>query len=518
MSMPPSSPRLPSPPPAAEIQVTPNSPSGGPAATLQATEMEQTVIDAHSKRRIHPGTKSADMATGPPLVPLAELDSAFSLQEHLAALHYHHTAQGTRQVDRTTALQLTQPPTGIDRTLWLYELCRFLIAQCNTLVVGFLFDTPPCSASTCPEMRASEWQFLCAVHEQPKSCCAIDYCCHTLDWAANVVSDQKLFPSRCLVVSDPHSKNVGVKNLVNVFRRLHRIFAHAWFQHRDVFWTVEGQTGLYVFFKTVCDIYDLLPAENYKLPPEAEGLEAESAEEDSEQQLRPTILKPPLEPSVAEPESEETDNSHLSAARTNTRRHIRSSPSTGSAVTTVIEADEDEADALSRGIDSMSIASIAPDDVTPLPSAIPSEAKTLEMILDSKYDEPELPPSATHQKLPPPDPSEEEEAPATVDTHPPTVPSASDAKNDEGSEEEGHAKKTEDTEEHIVATVTSITDDATADATKPTNPTTNQGEGQTTKHAKANESGTLETSKSEESDLNKVTTGDAADESAKDAA
>lgn len=72
-SMTPSSPRLPSPPPAAEIQVTPNSPSGGPAATLQATEMEQSVIDAHSKRRIHPGTKASEMAAGPPVVPLNEV-------------------------------------------------------------------------------------------------------------------------------------------------------------------------------------------------------------------------------------------------------------------------------------------------------------------------------------------------------------------------------------------------------------------------------------------------------------
>lgn len=71
--MTPSSPRLPSPPPAAEIQVTPNSPSGGPAATLQATELEQSVIDAHSKRRIHPGTKASEMAAGPPVVPLNEV-------------------------------------------------------------------------------------------------------------------------------------------------------------------------------------------------------------------------------------------------------------------------------------------------------------------------------------------------------------------------------------------------------------------------------------------------------------
>ncbi|KAL7950301.1 Mob1/phocein [Trichoderma barbatum] len=354
MSLAPSSPRLPSPPPPAEIQIGPNSPSGGPAATLATTEMEQSHLDASSSRRIHPGTKAADMAAGPPLVPLSELDSPFQLQEHLAALHYHSTASGTQPLTRASALQLAQPPPGIDRTLWLYELCRFLISQCNSLIVGFLFDTPPCSASTCPEMRASEWQFLCAVHEQPKSCCAIDYCCHTLDWAANVVSDQKIFPSRFVVVSDLHSKNVGVKSLVNVFRRLHRIFAHAWFQHRSVFWAVEGQTGLYVFFKTVCDLYDLLPAENYKLPPEAEGLEAPPEfDVTASRAPPPQILKPSAsQPSTGELED---DGSH-GVNRTNTRRHIRSSPSTGSSVTTVLEAEEEDADGVSRRLRSMHLA------------------------------------------------------------------------------------------------------------------------------------------------------------------
>ncbi|KPM38757.1 hypothetical protein AK830_g7806 [Neonectria ditissima] len=347
MSLAPSSPRLPSPPPPAEIQLGPNSPSGGPAASPEATHSEQTLLDASSRRRIHPGTKASDMSAGPPLIPLHELDSAFQLQEHLAALHCYHTASNTQPLTRETALQLAQPPTGIDRTIWLYELCRFLISQCNSLIVGFLFDTPPCSASTCPEMRASEWQFLCAVHEQPKSCCAIDYCCHTLDWAANVVTDQKIFPSRFVVLSDNHSKNLGVKNLVNVFRRLHRIFAHAWFQHRGVFWSVEGQTGLYVFFKTVCDLYDLLPAENYKLPPEAEGLEAPSVEHDVENPA-PTILK-----SQAHQRGPNSEDDNLHPTRTNTRRHIRGSPSVGSAVTTVIEAEEDEADTASRKLREM---------------------------------------------------------------------------------------------------------------------------------------------------------------------
>ncbi|KAH6958267.1 hypothetical protein HG530_014486 [Fusarium avenaceum] len=365
MSLAPSSPRLPSPPPAAEIQMAPMSPSGGPAASLQTTPQEQTQLEASSRRRIHPGTKAADMAAGPPLIPLHELDSAFQLQEHLAALHCYHTASNTRPISRTTALQLATPPNGIDRTIWLYELCRFLISKCNSLIVGFLFDTPPCSANTCPEMRASEWQFLCAVHEQPKSCCAIDYCCHTLDWAANVVTDQKIFPSRFVVHNDNHSKNVGVKNLINVFRRLHRIFAHAWFQHRGVFWSVEAETGLYVLFKTVCDLYDLLPAENYKLPPEAEGLEAPHIEQEAEKPP-PTILKPSSH--QRGPPAEE-DNMH--PARTNTRRHIRSSPSTGSAVTTVVEAEEEEADGVSRRLREMHLTAPSPVEEEPEVAEVP---------------------------------------------------------------------------------------------------------------------------------------------------
>ncbi|CAK7228175.1 hypothetical protein SCUCBS95973_006791 [Sporothrix curviconia] len=394
MAVPPSSPRLPSPPPAAEIQIGPKSPAASGATLAQQQmeqQMEQSILDANAKRRIHPGTRAADFAVGPPLVPLNELDSAFQFQEHLAALHYHHTGNNTVPINRETALLLAQAPPGADRTMWLYELCRFLIAQCNSLIVGFLFDTPACSAVTCPEMRASEWQFLCAVHEQPRSCCAIDYCCHTLDWAANVVTNPKIFPSR-FVFADAHDQNAAVKNLINVFRRLHRIFAHAWFQHRGVFWSVEAQTGLYVFFKTVCDMYDLLPAENYKLPPEAEGLNAAASSLTASAGATPATEAPTeaaapglipvssiadrkslgLNTASAGPAGERPaqrpgsgpgingtgggggggtglaadllggDSEHLhSIGRTNTRRHIRSSPSTGSAVTTVMEQDED---------------------------------------------------------------------------------------------------------------------------------------------------------------------------------
>ncbi|KAE8450555.1 hypothetical protein EG329_006286 [Mollisiaceae sp. DMI_Dod_QoI] len=354
MSLPPSSPRLPSPPPPTEIQIGPKSPSG--SGTNPELTIEQSIIDANAKRRIHPGTKSADMAAGPPLVPLNELDSAFQLQEHLKALHYHYSkpptsmpnavSNSTIPITRESAHLIATQPEGIDRALWLYELCRFLINKCNDLIIGFLFDDPPCSATTCPEMRASEWQFLCAVHESPKSCCAIDYCCHTLDWATNIVTSQKIFPSRLsLGAGDAvDERGAGVKHLTNIFRRLHRIFAHAWFQHRGVFWQVEGQTGLYVLFKTVCDTYDLLPAENYKLPPEAEGLEP------VEERLPvPSIMK-----SAPAGNHAAVEEDFISVGRTNTRRHIRQSPSVGSAVTTVLESDEEEAD-VTQKLDSMHI-------------------------------------------------------------------------------------------------------------------------------------------------------------------
>ncbi|KAL1874439.1 hypothetical protein Daus18300_003457 [Diaporthe australafricana] len=424
------SPRLPSPPPPAEIQIGPKSP--GLPADQESQQLELTILNANSRRRIHPGTKSAEMAAGPPLIPLNELDSAFQLQEHLAALHYYHTANNTRPITREIAALLATPPPSTDKTLWLYELCRFLVAQCNSLIVGFLFDTPPCSFNTCPEMRASEWQFLCAVHEQPKSCCAIDYCCHTLDWAANVVTNPKVFPSRFVALSGGdgtgHDKNTAVKNLVNVFRRLHRIFAHAWFQHRGVFWSVEGQTGLYVFFKTVCDMFDTLPAENYKLPPEAEGLESAAAaaestdrgpKKDASQLQTPTI------------QQHADDDNFLPAGRTNTRRHIRSSPSTGSAVTTVMEADEDDSADVAGRLREMRISTpetvVEESEVTEVPVIV--EHGMMEELNEKAVDEGATPaakdetttdtepnPSeATSQADEPSEPAQEEEAPSSTD-------------------------------------------------------------------------------------------------------
>lgn len=316
-----------------------------------------------ASRRIRPGTKAADMPEGPPLVELTEvarrwleslqssfmakwlqIDTAFQLTEHLKALYnaaIHPDGSDTIvPIDRATAIRLAQPPEGVDRALWLYELCRFLCQKINSIIVALFADDPPCSSQTCPEMRASEWQYLCAVHDPPKPCCAIDYCCHTLDWAANILTSPKHFPSRLSLNAEAGQGHQPLRQLTNIFRRVYRIFAHAWFQHREVFWRVENKTGLYIFFKTVCDMYGLIPEENYTVPPEAEGLDPVVQEPQLE--TRPTVLQN----NQGEPEQEHSEagaagNVTMSTGHTTKRHRQPAAPETGS-IDTVIEENEEE--------------------------------------------------------------------------------------------------------------------------------------------------------------------------------
>ena len=68
------SPRLPSPPPFPEVQIGPPSPSFNAEQTAAIPELNDTTkLESGAMRRIRPGTKAADMAFGPPLVPLAEV-------------------------------------------------------------------------------------------------------------------------------------------------------------------------------------------------------------------------------------------------------------------------------------------------------------------------------------------------------------------------------------------------------------------------------------------------------------
>ncbi|KAF2864396.1 Mob1/phocein [Piedraia hortae CBS 480.64] len=279
------SPRLPSPPPMAEDQTIPTSPG-----MSLVEEPSHAPTDSNASRRIRPGSKAIDME-GPPLVPLEDIESAFPLAEHLKALYHSYThpsgSDQTVPLSAAHAEEISQPPPNTSEEIWLYELSRFLVLKTNVIVVALLTATPACSAVTCPEMQVSQWQYLCAVHDPPKACAAIDYSCHTLDWAATVLTSSVTFPSRLGLGNDSKTLALQMKELTNVFRRLYRIYAHAWSQHKEVFLRVESETGIYGFFKQVCETYGVIPREGYTIPDDFEstGEENDTEKEDGEEKV-----------------------------------------------------------------------------------------------------------------------------------------------------------------------------------------------------------------------------------------
>jgi hypothetical protein len=278
----------------------------------------------------------------------------------------------------------------------------------NNLLIAFFTEEPPCSAQTCPEMRASEWQYLCAVHDPPKPCCAIDYCCHTLDWATHILTSPKYFPSRLTLGSDAGGgPQASMRHLTNIFRRLYRIFAHAWFQHRAVFWQVEGCDGLYVFFKAVCDVYQLIPQDNYTIPPDAEGDDAPmETPVATEQESRPkvTILRKEDRTTSAVVDDKEADPTLLNAGAT-TRRH-RYSASRGGSVTTITEAAEDDDEDTA---DKRTSSQAAPTG-TSENDTLPTEAALGESTGETAAADTDKPPLETESGSNPPSTEDEEES------------------------------------------------------------------------------------------------------------
>ncbi|KAK3805490.1 MAG: Mob1/phocein [Benniella sp.] len=213
----------------------PSKPLHGSLTEDGATQQDASL--AHSRLRNLPGTKDEKLYQWPQR-PLESIESAFALREYLQAL--------IRQDPHNVDLLITTP-SGQDENAWLYEhLCQICL-ELNYLIVHL---EPECTPEVCPEMRAEEWKYYCATHPTPRECCAIDYLTHTLDWASAMLNNVKFFPSRICVPEG------AIKNFQSIARRSYRIFAHAYFHHRDIFdafeassrYTQSAETSLYERF------------------------------------------------------------------------------------------------------------------------------------------------------------------------------------------------------------------------------------------------------------------------------
>ncbi|KNZ73619.1 Mps one binder kinase activator-like 4 [Termitomyces sp. J132] len=110
-------------------------------------------------------------------------------------------------------------------------------------------------------MKAGEWLYLCVAHgTDGNQCCAIDYILHTLDSATALLNTPRAFPSRIQIPQSSH------RHFSSLARRLGRIFAHAYFHHREAFEQAEAESSLYARFLALSSKFDLVPSEFLVIP------------------------------------------------------------------------------------------------------------------------------------------------------------------------------------------------------------------------------------------------------------
>jgi hypothetical protein len=187
---------------------------------------------AHQGRRNLPGTSCRTLFTWNIEEKFENMQGQFATQEYIQHL--------IRQ-DYKNVVGICKLPDGQAKAVWILEHLRQMLSELNLLCVA-LDDV--CTTSSCPKMVATkDWEFLCAAHEKPKECCAIDYFLHALNGFTALLNNPEMFPSRAKV--SPQSTQC----FVSIARRLYRVFAHAYFHHRPEFDRFERETALTRRFK-----------------------------------------------------------------------------------------------------------------------------------------------------------------------------------------------------------------------------------------------------------------------------
>jgi len=113
-------------------------------------------------------------------------------------------------------------------------------------------------------MTANEtWLYMCAAHKQTKECSAIDYMIHSIDHSTAILQNTANFNSR---VTIPAS---STKHLLSIVRRLYRLFAHAYYHHKDIFTEFESEMHLCARFTHFARRFKMMSSDLFIIPDEA---------------------------------------------------------------------------------------------------------------------------------------------------------------------------------------------------------------------------------------------------------
>ncbi|KAG1871397.1 Mob1/phocein [Suillus subluteus] len=247
------------------------------------------------------------------LPSLSSLDSAFQLQEYISLLirlDVHDVNSIVSLPGKATFKDAEEKSSDlpdlserkpddperksdvtVDRGCWIYEQLRRLAQDLSHPLITMLQQE--CTRNTCPEMKAGEWLYLCVAHGNDgamEQCCAIDYILHTLDSATALLNSPRAFPSRLSIPPTSY------RHFSSLARRLGRIFAHAYFHHREAFEQAEAESSLYARFLKLTSQFDLVPTEFLVIPSGAVLSGRKGRDEDVEPpRLLAAAVNPPRE-------------------------------------------------------------------------------------------------------------------------------------------------------------------------------------------------------------------------------
>ncbi|ODN82187.1 hypothetical protein L202_02477 [Cryptococcus amylolentus CBS 6039] len=229
--------------------------------------------------RLVRGTKLADIPPQPPLPPvppLSDLDGPFQLAEYLS-LKVRHDPHDVKGLVEVPGGDESVGGKGPDRNVWIYEHLRRIPIDLTPLITALL---PVCNRDTCgPEMRGQDFTYFCVAHGNgTRECSSLDYILHTLDWTVALLNNPTHFPSRMQIPS------ASLSHFPSMFRRLSRIFSHAYFYHREAFELAESENSLYARFAGLCEAYELVGKDLLQIPNPNEHIGKPSADEEKEEE------------------------------------------------------------------------------------------------------------------------------------------------------------------------------------------------------------------------------------------
>jgi hypothetical protein len=140
-------------------------------------------------------------------------------------------------------------PDNVGEGIYQYEWLITYFAILDELLVDLGKEC------TCSNMTATkEWEFRCTVDPNKNGfeCCPVDYFTHNLDTFQCLLTNPSFFPDR----TDMQGK--GVLAFPQMFKRIHRMIAHIYYNHENLFKKYEEKYRLNERFHLFCKEYNLI--------------------------------------------------------------------------------------------------------------------------------------------------------------------------------------------------------------------------------------------------------------------